>query len=346
MGTARNVGFFGKQLNPGESIDTTAVLWPEPKNRHDKNAVAVYVQSKHVGYLSREDAAQYSPVLTDLVQHSLMPEVPCKVRGYEFEEYVGTNRRGEDIVEPRFSGSASVVLDAPHLCVPANLPPSRAHVVLPYGSAIQVSGDGVHLDAITPILGPQGECWSYVTLHPITEHLTRSTREVLEIRLDGSRVGQLSPKMSGEVRPAVDHLEGLGHLTAARALITGNRLTAQIKLYAARAHQLDVDWPGVEPAAVTDSHPPELAETSESVATATDGSGSRTEPSHTSDQNRKHTPIPPKPTRIRFNPPPGWPDTQDGVEPPPGWMPPADWPVPPEGWQFWVSDHQVGSPRA
>ena len=40
-----------------------AGLVPEPANRHDPNAIQVQVQAKVVGYLSREDAIRYLPLL-------------------------------------------------------------------------------------------------------------------------------------------------------------------------------------------------------------------------------------------------------------------------------------------
>ncbi len=41
-----------------------AVLVPEPQNSYDRNAVAVFVNnSNKVGYLSRDDAAAYQPIL-------------------------------------------------------------------------------------------------------------------------------------------------------------------------------------------------------------------------------------------------------------------------------------------
>jgi collagen type III alpha len=36
--------------------------------------------------------------------------------------------------------------------------------------------------------------------------MARSAREVVEVRVDDARVGQLTPKMSGELLPAIRHL--------------------------------------------------------------------------------------------------------------------------------------------
>lgn len=43
-------------------------------------------------------------------------------------------------------------------------------------------------------------------------------------------------------------------------------------------------------------------------------------------------------TRMRFNPPPGWPPPPPGWRPPRGWTPDPSWPAMPEGWQLWIPE--------
>ncbi len=60
-----------KQQNQGsrkQRIEVVAGLVREPQNKHDTNAVAVYIAGRQVGYLKREDAAAYQPVLQHLAQ--------------------------------------------------------------------------------------------------------------------------------------------------------------------------------------------------------------------------------------------------------------------------------------
>ncbi|GAB3919443.1 hypothetical protein GCM10011575_30470 [Microlunatus endophyticus] len=317
-----------------QSIDTTAILLPEPSNKHDPNAVMVLVQGKQVGYLARDDAARYAPILNQLIEANLQPETVCNVWGHEYDDYVGTDRRGRSVYKTEFSAGVRVVLEEPHLCLPTNPPPTAPFVMLPFGGAVQVTGEENHLDAITPVLRPEGQSWAYVTLHPLTEQLTRSSREVLEIRIDDCRIGQLTPKMSGDFLPAVRLLESLGYQAAAQALVTGNRLKAEVTIYAERAHQLSADWPNVEP--VTD-----LPITSPDGGFATGAAEGGPAAPIADAHARQHQPVPPRPTRIRFNPPPGWPAATPGAEPPPGWMPPAEWPIAPQGWDFWVVDFEL-----
>jgi hypothetical protein len=60
----------------GESIGqrvrhpVIAVLVPEPQNAYDANAIAIQIDAKTVGYLSRARAAEYGPGLQDLMEQS------------------------------------------------------------------------------------------------------------------------------------------------------------------------------------------------------------------------------------------------------------------------------------
>lgn len=54
-----------------------AQLAPEPGNRHDRNAVRVQVAGRLVGYLDREDAAMYQPVLLRLARGGVLT---CEAR--------------------------------------------------------------------------------------------------------------------------------------------------------------------------------------------------------------------------------------------------------------------------
>ncbi|MCY1138215.1 HIRAN domain-containing protein [Actinoplanes sp. Pm04-4] len=261
----------------GTELLAPATLTPEPGNRHDRHAVGVWIDSQLVGYLPREEAVRYSPVLTHLSVQGWAPQVTARVWGSEWEG---------------FRGSVRLDLAEPHMLVPANLPPSMPHRLLPRGAAIQVTGEDKHLAELTPFLRPEGECWVHVTLHDIVE-------QTVEVRLDGSRVGQLTRRMSAELRPAVRHLAEQGHTSAARAIVKGNRIKAEVVLYVARAHQLPESFLG--PAEV-----------------------------------KAHEPIPPAPTGVRFAVPPEWPTPPEGWTPPPGWEPDPSWKPAPAGWQWWV----------
>lgn len=303
-------------LATGIEFETTAELLPEPKNRHDSHAVAVVIDRQTVGYLAKEDAFRYQPVLLDLVRSGHAPTVSCRVWARE-DSYTTWDDRGREHVEVALRSRVSVALAEPHLLVPLNLKPSAKHVLLPVGAAVQVTGEEARMEAIAPWLRPQGEGWVHATLHPLIVQSSRAERTVVEVWIDDDPVGVLTPRMSGEFLPAVAHLQGVGLMTCVRALVKGNRLKAEIVLYCQRAHELPPAWidlvseasTGVSAAQLAvDKAPPVVVETA-------------TKPT--------------SPAWV-FNPPPTWPVPPVGWRPPEGWRPPPDWPVPPPDWQFWI----------
>jgi hypothetical protein len=87
----------GGPTKEGHYKRVTATLRPEPKNKHDSNAVRVEISRRHVGYLDRESAKVYQ---TWLVQHGHAGAVatcPAVITG-------GFKRDGD-------SGQYGVVLD-------------------------------------------------------------------------------------------------------------------------------------------------------------------------------------------------------------------------------------------
>ncbi|MEH1130055.1 HIRAN domain-containing protein [Micromonospora sp. CPCC 206061] len=300
----------------GSEIKVDVQLLPEPNNRFDRNAIAVWCGNHQLGYLPKEVAPQYVSVLSGLVANGWTPQVQARIWASVFS-YDDEPGRGE------FHASVTLDLAEPHMLVPTNMPPNGEHRTLPLGNAIQVTGEDRHLDALAPHLRPEGETWAYATLHEVVEETARTSKAIVEIRINDERVGQLTPKMSSEVLPAIRHLAEAGVTTAARVIVKGNRIKAEVVLYVARAHELPDEW---------------LRETARArqpaVAVAT--ASSAPSPAAAYEPPRQHAPIPPPPTSIRFTVPPGWPTPPQGWAPPSGWRPDPSWPLAPEGWQWWV----------
>lgn len=294
-----------------KEVRVTAQLLPEPTNRFDGNAVQVLVGGSVVGYLPKEDAGRYAPVLTTLVEQGWVPQVGASVHGaitYDFDRSDGL------AMEKTFVGSVRLDLAEPHLLVPANLPPDVRHVMLPLGNAIQVTGEEAYLSTLSPLVGAANESWIYVTLHEVTEQLARSSRTVVEVRVSGSPAGTLTPKMSGELLPGLRHFAERGLVTAGRAMVKGNQIKADVVLYVARAGQLSAEWLASPPIGEAYQHGTpagSVVEASADIAIATA-------------------------TVWQFNPPPGWPPAPAGWVPPAGWVAPPELPRAPDGWQWWV----------
>jgi hypothetical protein len=324
---------FSHPLVDHEEVVTSALLIREPDNPHDAKAVAVQVDGATVGHLPREVAPRYQQILQHLERHGFVAQVPCRVWGGSYTDY-DYDDSGRLRTSERFNAGVWVGLGEPHLCIPGNTPPEEGYVILPDGGAIQVSGEERHMPSIEPLLRLEGECWAYATLHEIEDTGARVNKERVEVRFGGSRVGQLTPKMSGDLLPAIRHLEDLGYRSVAKATVKGNRLKAEVVLHCARSHELPSEWPAViDRIGHPQSRSPANLEPAE-VGAAPTGStdGPRGE--------RRQTPvtIPPKPTRIRFAAPPGWPVGPEGWEPYDGWQPDPTWPPAPASWRFWVAE--------
>ncbi|MEV6342595.1 hypothetical protein [Actinoplanes sp. NPDC051851] len=217
---------FGADFNPqGTDLTLPVQLIPDRTNRHDRNAVGVWADSQLLGHLPRPEAARYSPVLTELTKRNLVPEVNAQIHGREWDGNPNS-----------FDANIRLDLAEPHMLVPANQPPVQEHRLLPTGSAVQVNGQDQHLDALAPLYRTEGECWVYVTLQEMADHL-------VEVRLGDKRVGDLSPKMSGELLPVLRHQSERGLVTAARAIVKST-MSVEILLYIARVQDLGESWLG------------------------------------------------------------------------------------------------------
>ena len=325
---------FSRTIEHGQDYTGTALLVPEPRNKHDANAVAVYVEGRHVGYLPREEAARYSPLVRRLQAQGWQPTCPVSIWGYEYEDW-DTDRRGRLVSKKTFQAQARLVLDDPHMCVPLNLPPSGPYALLPHGSSLQVQGEENYLDNLRPFVNDQGQGWVYATLHQVEQQLKTTTRTVVELRVDGQPIGNLTPAMSKNYLPVIQALAATGVETSAKAIVKGNALTAEVVMHAAKAHELDARWVD-EHAGTSHVGGAPTAGVPVSVASPAIAASASGETATHSARSEPHVPIPRKPAQIVFNPPPGWPPA-DGNEPPEGWVAPDDWPRAPEGWEYWVA---------
>ncbi|MBW9213246.1 hypothetical protein KV102_00200 [Mumia sp. zg.B53] len=327
--------FPGRVRESGAELEGKATLVSEPRNAHDPSAVAVFVNGAKVGYLSRDEARRYQPVVVEAESRGLAPSVVCRVWGAEWDD-ISYDRRGREVSRKVFRGSVTVALDQPHLCLPLNQSPAGAELI-PRGRAVQVTGEENHMDWLSRYVRDDGACWTYAELREVMEERPRSSVELIEVTIDGEPVGRLTPGMSSDYLPTVRHLAKNGRGTAVRAMVKGNRLKMDVVLYAMRAADLPDAWVDSLSA---DSKPqsapvktPVVEEARiERVGVASSTAGAESAPS------APHRAIPPKPSRIRFNPAPGWPSAPATWEPWPGWEPEAAWPPAPNGWVFWVAE--------
>lgn len=103
---------LGKVTAQWTEVIVTAQLLPEPSNKHDRNAVQVKVDGSVVGYLPREEAPSYVPVLTRLVADGWLPQVSATVSGAMVSDY-DYDGRGRLVGKERLQGSVRLDLAEP-----------------------------------------------------------------------------------------------------------------------------------------------------------------------------------------------------------------------------------------
>lgn len=182
-----------------------------------------------------------------------------------------------------------------------------------------------HMDSLVTHFGPAGENWIFVTLHEVVEQKARSTKTVLEVRVDGVAAGALSAAMSADLLPVVRHLDERGLTVAAKAVLKGNRLKADIAVAVCRGSEVPDAWLARLPAAFPDRRP----DPGPGAEVATTGTSTAAEVPVVAGPAASLAPA------WRFSAPPGWPVPPPGWFPQPGWRKPPAWPDAPTGWQFW-----------
>lgn len=217
------------------TVERTAELIPEPDNTHDRYAVSVRVGNILIGYLPRDIAMLYARPLQRLLDRRQVPTARIEFTAHESQRW----DRGYD--EPpslEFQASARLQLSEPHLIFPSNDPPLEDYTVLPAGYAIQVTRSEQHFDVLRHYVPSAGESWIIVTIHDLDVSTPKLARHVAEIRLDGKRIGQLTPATSLKYLPAVQHFAGRGLIVAARAVIRGSAVAATVSMFADKAYEL------------------------------------------------------------------------------------------------------------
>lgn len=296
----------GKLREDGVELLTKVHLIHNHLNPQDRNAIEVHGSTGQLGHLSREDAARYASVIDHLQGRGLIATTEARVWGRDGTDW--------ETGKPGFIGSVRVDLPEPHMMFPHNQPPTEPHQMLPNGSAIRVStlADN-YAEATAPYLSSAGECWVYATVSEVIDQGPRTSKHFAEVRIDNHIVGRLTPKMSGDVLPAVDFLNQRGFATCVRAIVKGNQLKSEVILHAARAGELPQEWvnalplngpaPNLEPTSPT-SGTPEATTTRGLTAPTAGDPGYLSPPTARATAHQTPAALPPK--AVEPAPPAGW----------------------------------------
>ena len=212
-----------RPLRIGEVSDQLldVVLVPEPDHPTGTPAVSVRAGGRVIGYLP--DAYRTAPERTALdrvVASGAAPTTTARLRVERTEEGL--------------RASVKVALVAPELLVPLNAPPESRYSILPWGRALQVQREDEHFVRLAGVVPAGGRGLLLVTLHLVGG--------LVEVRLDGDRVGELTTATSEQFAPTLRHLAGLGLTAVAYCAIQGSPLKAELTLQAARAAELPANW--------------------------------------------------------------------------------------------------------
>lgn len=241
---------IGRKLREDQEVEIEnleAELRPEPTNPHDRNAVMVIIKGRHVGYLGREDAAQYQPHLTRLVAAEVVPLAKARLWAAARRDWANGGTK--------LNARVTLAVGQPDRLAPLNNPPAAPYSLVPWGSGLQVTGEENHLDALSDFVTPAGDGIAIGTLHALQVPAAKgASREVAELRLDGERVGQMTPSSSAHFLPTIRHLEDQGRRTAVWVRVKGSAVAAQAVLQATKAHELPADWFG-SPVTIPELYP-------------------------------------------------------------------------------------------
>lgn len=224
------LALFGRRPTGGSSFEasTQAALVADPGNPHDNQAVAVRVNGHHIGNLGCDDATRWHQPTAYFAQMGRHLVVPARV-------WFGPLGDGT------LTGSVTLRVPPTSQILPSNYLPTVPHVVLPLGSTIQVTKEELHMDVLSTWATGEDVAVS-TTLHEVQEARARSTVDVVEVRLDGRRVGVLSPQQSTTMLPLVRHVAARRLVPVARATVKGNTLKADVVLHVAKTQDIDPTW--------------------------------------------------------------------------------------------------------
>lgn len=124
------------------------------------------------------------------------------------------------------------------------MPEHDPYQILPQGRALQVSGEDEHMAVLTRYVSDRPRHLA-VTLHEVTDEPKTARSQparVVEVRLDGERVGCLTKAISEQVRDVVAYVNERGYLPVARAVLKGSSIKADLTLYVARSSEVSQAW--------------------------------------------------------------------------------------------------------
>ncbi len=217
---------------PDDRLELTpeVELIPEPSGPRGPWAISVRVERRTIGYLDAETAQSWAGPIRRIIASGFIPTTSGRIWYSEYDGWDGTEAR------------ASVQLGLGEACdaIPLNEPPTVPYTILPRSAIVQVTKEHEHFDVLRKFVPADGHGVLIVTLHENAPESGKAKPHV-EVRVDGQRVGQLTPQMSQRFAPLIQHLEGRGLATACWGDITGSAVAAKVRIDSIKANEASPD---------------------------------------------------------------------------------------------------------
>ncbi|WP_237160334.1 DUF2510 domain-containing protein [Mycolicibacter engbaekii] len=166
------------------------------------------------------------------------PIVPGRVYAFFTTNWDGWDGDGEPPKD--FAAKIQLKLDERSAQLPVNDPPAKPYTLLPSSSLVQVTKEDHFADAVLKFVPPSGYGPVIASLHELDVSRGSVERTVVEVRIDDTCVGQLTPQMSQRYLPLVRHLQSRGLITACWGDITGSAVAAEVRIAAIKANEASV----------------------------------------------------------------------------------------------------------
>lgn len=202
----------------GEHAGLAEIL-READNKFDTNAVRVEINGRTVGYIPREQAPDFHPLLN--YGKSLNKRIFASCRVWVSDEDESYGSVSLDIADPN---SALPPINAAE--VPA------AAVIWPIGNTLQVSEESKNLENVKIIFEKMREAVSRTILLELVIDQTKSEKPEVHVLFNSTKVGELSPVSGKKFLPAIEKVTSRGKRLFVRGEAIGNSLAAEIKIFA------------------------------------------------------------------------------------------------------------------
>ncbi|MFF2555252.1 TerD family protein [Nocardia sp. NPDC058058] len=201
-------------------------LIPEPNGPLGQWAVSVRTADRTIGYLGTEDARRWAGVVRRIIASGFVPTTSSRIWAREDDGFDGVE----------FRAYVQLSLGDPDDAIPLNEPPAAPYTMLPRSSIVQVTKEDEYFDSLRKFVPHKGFGLLFVTLGESVPDTGRGKPHV-EVRVDGEKVGQLTPQMSQRFLPMIRHLRERGLITACWADITGSAVAAKLRIDAIKANE-------------------------------------------------------------------------------------------------------------